>query len=374
MNRDTNPSHLRLLLLTDGLAPFVTGGMQQHSVMLAKHLAPLVRTITLMHCGPINGEVPEKADVLKELENPENVEVIGIPFEDQGKLPGHYLRASLKLSQNYFNEVGVLNQFDAIYAQGLTGNAFLGKHSKLVVNLHGLNMFQPAFSWKERVAKMLLKPTFRKQIRRAWRNVSLGGRLSNILLEQGASKESIVVVPNGIESTWVLSEEQIRTRFMSREGLSIKFVMVGRNDYVKGLHVLREALQLLDAPIELHMIGDWPKWDSGIHRVIYHGIIREKEILMQKLDDCDVLLLPSLSEGMPTVVLEAKARGLRIIGTNVGAMSELENELLFPGDSVELAAAILGYSKTTRLLQLPSQFCFEEVARITCDALSGLKA
>ena len=40
-------------------------------------------------------------------------------------------------------------------------------------------------------------------------------------------------------------------------------------------------------------------------------------------DSCDVLICPSYSEGMPNVILEAMARGLAIIATDVGAISEM---------------------------------------------------
>ena len=43
--------NLKVLFLADGLAPFVLGGMQQHSTQLVKHMAPLVESITLVHCG-----------------------------------------------------------------------------------------------------------------------------------------------------------------------------------------------------------------------------------------------------------------------------------------------------------------------------------
>ena len=67
---------------------------------------------------------------------------------------------------------------------------------------------------------------------------------------------------------------------------------------------------------------------------------------MATLDECDVLLLPSLSEGMPTVVLEAMARGLQIIGSDVGAMNVLEDELIAP--RVTLAFSITQSRKTKK--------------------------
>ena len=341
---------LRLLMLTDGLAPFVPGGMQQHSLMLAKHLAPLVQSICLLHCGKTNGNVPSSSEVLIELGNPRNVEVIGFPFEDRGKMPGHYLRASRRLSQKYLRTVGDLSQFDAIYAQGLTGDAFLGRHPKTMVNLHGLNMFQKSFSLEERIQKKLLRPVFRKQIRGAWRNVSLGGELSKILLDQGAVPESIVEIPNGIEEKWILTDEERQAKMKRRCDSSFRFVMVGRNDFVKGLHVLREALKILDKPIELHMIGDWPEWDPGIHDVTFHGIIRDKKVLMNRLDECDVLLVPSLTEGMPTVILEAVARGLSVIASDVGAVSDVISESLCPANDAIALSKELRESQLTASL------------------------
>ena len=49
----------------------------------------------------------------------------------------------------------------------------------------------------------------------------------------------------------------------------------------------------------------------------------------------DILICPSYSEGMPTVILEAMARGCAIIATNVGAnctMIDNSNGWLIDGD------------------------------------------
>lgn len=373
MQTEREHQNLRVLFLADGLAPFVLGGMQQHSTQLVKHLAPLVERITLMHCGPLNGEVPPSNEVLAELGNQDNVDVIGLPFRDDGFLPGHYIRASLRVSRAFCEAIGDrLSSYDAVYAQGLMGDAFLDKHPKVLVNLHGLEMFQPSYSLTERLGKQLMTGVFRRQIRKAWRMVSLGGQLTDILVEQGAIPENIAVIPNAIESKWILSQEEIEAKAAKRSADSIKFVMVGRNECRKGLHILQAAMRSLEQPIELHMIGDWPQWDAGIHCVVHHGVIREKQELMATLDKCDVLLLPSLSEGMPTVVLEAKARGLRVIATDVGAMSELENSLIKPNNPGELAKEIKHYTSTKRLMiesELEENFKWNKVGKKTIETL-----
>lgn len=326
---------MHVLFLADGLFPFVVGGMQKHSTMLIKHLSLLVDQITVCTCGPTNAPPPPTEDMLAKLVTTKsNVEVLACTFNDTGKLPGHYLRASRKLSQTYLNLAGDLTQYDCIYAQGLTGDAFLKKHPRVMVNLHGLEMFQPAFSRQEAVAKRLMRPHFRRQIRLGWKLVSLGGKLGDILLAQGARKEQIVVLPNGVDDFWFDTPKATKPSGQTR------FLMVGRNEYRKGFHVLQEALSILDEPIDLHLVGDWPQIKSTHHSVTYHGVIRNKDEMIKIVDSCDVLLLPSLSEGMPTVVLEAKARGLGVIATDVGAMSELGEHLLQTNDTEQLAQSI----------------------------------
>ena len=372
MGNSEKQSQMRLLLLTDGLAPFVTGGMQQHSTLLAKYMAPLLKHLTVMHCGPINGEVPGSEEVLAELDHPSNVYLIGVPFMDHGKLPGHYLRASKKLSQRYLKEAGDLSSYDAIYAQGLTGDAFLGKHPKVMVNLHGLNMFQQGFTLRERLAKSWLRPLFRKQVINAWRAVSLGGRLTDLLIDIGVSEDRIAVIPNGIESKWILSKEELRKKAERRKGKALRFVMVGRNEFTKGLHILQAAMVELNDPIELHMIGDWPEWDSGIHNVVHHGVIRDKNTLMSTLDECDVLLLPSLSEGMPTVILEAAARGLPAIATNVGAVAEVvpQKNVIEPGNMKVLRYQMSESMNATSNREVIRPDTWDEIANQTYESLT----
>lgn len=373
---------MRLLFLTDGLSPFVLGGMQQHSTMLVKHLAPLVNHVTVMHCGNVNEPPPYDDEVLQVLGNPGNVELFGVMFEDRGKWPGHYLRASDRLSQSYLLKSGDLSQYDAIYAQGLTGSAFLKKHNRVMVNLHGLEMFQPSFSLKERVTKSFTRPAFRRQIRHAWRSVSLGGKLTEILINQGCPSNAVFEIPNGIESRWVLSADKREIKVVQKQGQKLRFVMVGRREFRKGMHVLQQAMEGLEDSIELHLIGNWRAWDCGHHTVIYHGLLRNKAEVMRILDQCDVLILPSLSEGMPTVVLEALARGLRAIASDVGACSvliESTNSVLIPPNNAKrLAESInkISSGECTKSVSPESQptierFVWENVALRTKNSLSS---
>ena len=167
---------MKLLFLSDGLPPFVLGGMQQHSLMMVKHLAPLVEEITLLYCGLPNEVPPPDTEVLKLLGNPDNVKVIGVEFQDRSFFPGHYVRASKRYSNKLLFAINKpLSSYDLVYAQGFTGYAFLGRHENLVSNLHGLNMFQSSFSLRELIEKMILRKIARIILLKWSYCISLGG-------------------------------------------------------------------------------------------------------------------------------------------------------------------------------------------------------
>ena len=210
----------------------------------------------------------------------------------------------------------------------------------------------------------MMRPLFTKQIRKSWKTVSLGGRLSEILIANGATEEQIVVVPNGVDDFW------FDTPKSARKTKEIRFLMVGRNDPAKGYEVLKDALPLIHDPMEIHFVGDWPEIESRRHKLVYHGAIRDENQLMSIMDACDFLLLPSLSEGMPTVVLEAKARGLQVIATDVGAMKELDTELMLPGDEKELAQRMSSVNRLSDISGLPNKFRWVEIAKDTLEKLA----
>ena len=93
---------------------------------------------------------------------------------------------------------------------------------------------------------------------------------------------------------------------------------------VKGIRELNEALQKLEGNFEFHFVGPFEENQRIIKQnVFYHGLVADSEQIKAFLDKMDILVLPSYSEGMPNVILEAMARGLAILATDVGAVSSL---------------------------------------------------
>jgi glycosyltransferase involved in cell wall biosynthesis len=78
-------------------------------------------------------------------------------------------------------------------------------------------------------------------------------------------------------------------------------------------------------------------------RVRFLGQLPAGEPVRRAMDQADVFVLPSLTEGLPRVLIEAQARALPCIATHVGGVPELlaADECVPAGKPTQLAAALL---------------------------------
>lgn len=139
-------------------------------------------------------------------------------------------------------------------------------------------------------------------------------------------------------------------------------IAVGRMVEKKGFDVLLDACALLKArqvPFSLSLVGSGPLEDAlraqrtalGLEDVVSMDGPLPQEALIEKMGTAQAAVLPCVvtesgdRDGLPTVLLEAMARGLPVITTTTSGGPEIVEDgitgrLCAPGDAVSLADAL----------------------------------
>lgn len=319
----------RIALITDGIWPYVLGGMQKHSYYLCKYFAANGIHVDLIHFNNSNYD-PQKLEFFSQKER-EYIHPTIIEMPVSMKVPGHYIRNSYKHSKLIFEFLKPnLDRYDFIYSKGFTGwylieQKKLGhiKCCNIGVKFHGYEMFQNLPGLTSSLKSFLLKGPVKKISRQADVVFSYGGKITNIIRTLGVEEKKIMEIPSGIEEEFIANEIKATDDKKS-------FVFMGRYERRKGIEELTLALKTLTSSstnFEFHFIGPIPHEKKLRHpSIIYHGEIRDRTELLNKLSACDVLVCPSYSEGFPNVILEAMSKGLAIAATQVGAVELLVDE------------------------------------------------
>lgn len=142
-------------------------------------------------------------------------------------------------------------------------------------------------------------------------------------------RDKVHVVPNGVDpAVWTYASEEDRRG--SRDRLSLRddplVLCVGRLQAQKGQDRLLEAWPLVRKHVphaELVLVGDGPD-ERHLRRraepgVVFTGVRND---VADWLAAADVVVLPSRSEGMPIVMLEAMARGRSVVATDVAGVRD----------------------------------------------------
>jgi glycosyltransferase involved in cell wall biosynthesis len=334
---------LKIVFATDGIYPFVLGGMQKHAAYIIRNLAGTEHKLDVII--PDNGvkDAEEASARFWGNERPDNIRFHVIPYPKLPRFPGHYVIASYLYSRritNYFSHK--ISTADILFGKGYTMWHWLARQRRpqipVIVQLHGLEMFQPAFAFREMLDKMLMRIPAVPIIRLTDYIFSYGGGVREILLKQGRSEETIFEQYGAVDDFWLYPEPTKKDN-----GLIRKFLFVARNEYRKGYHLLYETLQELvtdNETFEIDIVGELSdNLKIEDFRIRYHGNL-SAESLKELKEKCEVLLLPSLSEGFPTIIIESMARGLCVAATGVGAVPKVIDEhtgwLLKTGDSQSL--------------------------------------
>jgi len=183
--------------------------------------------------------------------------------------------------------------------------------------------------------------------------VTVSNRLKNLLIESGVPESKILVIYNAIGKEQLrpdLTPDEVRAKYGIKQGDKIIGV-VGRLSPEKGVEVFLQAFKkaINQIPnLRGIIIGDGQEKERLINfcsenglkdKVIFTGYQNNIANFYQMMD---LLVLPSFSEGLPNVVLEAMAFKIPVISTSVGGAPEIitdgQNGLLIPPGNPEIMA------------------------------------
>lgn len=203
---------------------------------------------------------------------------------------------------------------------------------------------------------MGLMKKIKKRIGRFFERISLNSA-DHVLCVSKSLKASLVQRGNNPEKISVISQGVDTNFFKPRATAEVaarpqKLLFIGRIVKNKGVDQGIEAFRQVKGVFpDIHFLvcGHGPE-QEGLYRkyhevegVEFRGFIPRRD-LPALYSSSDILVLPSFSEALPNVVLEAMASRLPVIASKVGdiplLLGEGRGELVRPGQVDELATAI----------------------------------
>jgi len=172
----------------------------------------------------------------------------------------------------------------------------------------------------------------------------------NLLVSKGVKDKNIRTLFNAI----IVDDEPI---IRGKKNGYIRIITAGRLSYEKGYDLLVKSAGLIKdkAPaFKISIYGDGPELNNLQRLIADLGLDSCVELcgfvddVKPALAQSDFMVIPSRSEGMPNILLEAWAKSLGVLSTKVGAIPDMiadgKNGLLADVDNVEKLADRLLYA------------------------------
>ena len=233
------------------------------------------------------------------------------------------------------------------------------------------------YSWKNRMWHRLYhQPRFRWSIRTADGAHAYSRDVWTMLqLKYDLDSDRVAYVPSGVEPRFFIPREY-------REGDGLRLLYAGTWLDQRGIYYLREALRNLVPRIPgLRMTiagGGAPA--EEIAKFFGEELAGQIDVLpvvpWEKMPDLyaehDILVFPSLMEGLPSVLLEAMATGMPVITTETCGMpdaveDEVNGRLISPGNSAAIEEAILYFANSLELRRKLGSAARETMRRFTWE-------
>ncbi len=272
------------------------------------------------------------------------------------RIPGAWFRALAGLiiylsTRSIVEHLHKNRPFDVIYSNILLPDGLAGVYLGQKFNLPTICMVRGSDIITAPYENFINRHFSKTVICRTKQIVAVSQALKQLIEHLVKPAKPVQVVYNGVDA------EKFKTLEMKKEFASLQpyLLFVGRDIRRKGLKDLINAFFHITDKIEHNLVVIGPTQDEVWelepektnllgNRLIVAGVLAPNEI-PDYMANCEALILPSYSEGLPNVVLEAMACAKPVIATNVMGTPEAVIEsvtgiLVPPGDPVNLAEAI----------------------------------
>ncbi len=340
---------MKILAFNPYYPPHV-GGLESHAAEFDREMIALGHRVTVF-----TPRLPQSAPKTEENGNLLIVRFPAVEIVSNFPIPAFWRRAfwrqfakirrrnyDLVISRTRF----FLTSFLALVYAKLNG-------TKLVHIEHGSDFVQLSSKFKNLVAWLYDMTLGRAVLRFSDLNVSISEAVRKFVARFDSRPSPVIY--RGVCSDLVKKvstpEQKIPT-----EKTETLIGYAGRLVANKGLDILIAAAEKLSTEnFALVIVGDGPEKDKLEKFSIEKGLGRKIKFLGEKsrvetvkiIQDFDIFVNPSYTEGLPTGVLEAAAVGCAVVATDVGGTNEIisngENGFLIPPGDAEILAEKLKF-------------------------------
>ena len=310
---------MKILQVAPHFFPYM-GGQESYIYNLSKNLVKNGNEVHIITSNYPKSKISEEID--------------GITIE-RNKLLLRPLRNPI--SSGFFNIKKISKDFDVIqvhnmyafpsivsayYKNKIDCPLIFTDHGKLVFGVRHKDLFVKMYT--KCIGKKLLDNTDLVTVLSEKRKEYLSLICPNV-------SNKIEIIPNAIDLELF---RELDKNTDKESNSTFTFLYVGQLIKRKGIEWLIKALKIVkkyNKNIKLILVGDGQHSDyykklvndyNLNHYVEFKGRINDKKELASIYKNSNAFVLPSLSEGLPTVILEALYFGLPVISTDIGGIKE----------------------------------------------------
>lgn len=271
---------------------------------------------------------------------------------------------------------------DIVIAFGINGyfaSKIAKKYNKAIISYIGGCIYDTLNNMDSKFKK-IMAPIMKRLIQNMTMNSDYVHYVDDYLVERYPTNGKILICPS---VRLKIDDTKIKDRIKKIKSPSndVYLGIIGyAHNKIKGIDTIIRSMEHLPHNVKLQVVGRGDhSWLDRIiidlnleNRIEFLGTINDRQQLFNWLDNVDIYLQPSLTEGMPRATLEAMSRGCPVISTSVGGLkSIIESDYrIDTGDVKDLSNKINQlYDNEEELIRI-SKVNFEKAKSFDFDILN----